>query len=426
MSLKGSIKVAGDKSITHRAIIFSSLAKGTTHIYDPLLGADCMSTLEIFRQFGVVAQLSENCLTISSPGFEHFNYDKTILDAGNSGTTARLLMGVLANLPATLTLIGDESLSKRPMKRVTLPLSQMGANILLANDATLPATITGHHLTGISYKLPVASAQVKSAIMLAGMLANGVTTIHEPVPTRDHTEKMFEAFQIAYNKEDKIITVNGPQVPVTPGEIVVPGDISSAAFFIVAALMVPGSDILIENVGINETRSGIIDVVKAMNGDITLLNERYFGGELVADLRIKYTKELVATTIEGEMIPRLIDEIPILALLATRAKGTTLIKDASELKVKETNRIDVTVQQLQAIGANISSTEDGMMIEGQPDASFKAARVSSHKDHRIALMLCVAYLLIEEPLVIADVESMEISYPDFLKHLDVLLSKKAL
>ncbi|MEE0880086.1 MAG: 3-phosphoshikimate 1-carboxyvinyltransferase, partial [Turicibacter sp.] len=296
MSLKGSIKVAGDKSITHRAIIFSSLAKGTTHIYDPLLGADCMSTLEIFKQFGVIAQLSENCLTISSPGFEHFNYNKTILDAGNSGTTARLLMGVLANLPATLTLIGDESLSKRPMKRVTLPLSQMGANILLANDATLPATITGHQLTGISYELPVASAQVKSAIMLAGMLASGVTTIHEPIPTRDHTEKMFEAFQIAYNKEDKIITVKGPQVPVTPGEVFVPGDISSAAFFIVAALMVPGSDILIGNVGINETRSGIIDVVKAMNGDITLLNERYFGGELVADLRIKYTKELVATT----------------------------------------------------------------------------------------------------------------------------------
>ena len=426
MSLKGSIKVAGDKSITHRAIIFSSLAKGTTHIYDPLLGADCMSTLEIFKQFGVIAQLSENCLTISSPGFEHFNYDKTILDAGNSGTTARLLMGVLANLPATLTLIGDESLSKRPMKRVTLPLSQMGANILLVNDETLPATITGHQLTGISYELPMASAQVKSAIMLAGMLASGVTTIHEPIPTRDHTEKMFEAFQIAYNKEDKIITVNGPQVPVTPGEIVVPGDISSAAFFIVAALMVPGSDILIENVGINETRSGIIDVVKAMNGDITLLNERYFGGELVADLRIKYTKELVATTIEGEMIPRLIDEIPILALLATRAKGTTIIKDASELKVKETNRIDVTVQQLQAIGANISSTEDGMMIEGQPDGSFKAAPVSSHKDHRIAMMLCVANLLIEEPLIIADVESMEISYPDFLKHLNVLLSNKAL
>ncbi|MFQ9957729.1 MAG: 3-phosphoshikimate 1-carboxyvinyltransferase, partial [Turicibacter sp.] len=262
MSLKGSIKVAGDKSITHRAIIFSSLSKGTTRIHEPLLGADCISTLEIFKQFGVKSELSKDCLIITSPGLESFCYDQSILDAGNSGTTARLLMGVLSNLPATLTLIGDESLSKRPMKRVTLPLSQMGANITLENDATLPATITGHQLTGISYELPVASAQVKSAIMLAGMLAQGVTTIHEPIPTRDHTEKMFEDFQIAYNKVTRIITVQGPQMPITPGEVFVPGDISSAAFFIVAALMVPGSDVMIENVGINETRSGIIDVIR--------------------------------------------------------------------------------------------------------------------------------------------------------------------
>lgn len=421
MSLKGSIKVAGDKSITHRAIIFSSLSKGTTRIHEPLLGADCISTLEIFKQFGVKSELSKDCLIITSPGLESFCYDQSILDAGNSGTTARLLMGVLSNLPATLTLIGDESLSKRPMKRVTRPLSQMGANITLENDATLPATITGHQLTGISYELPVASAQVKSAIMLAGMLAQGVTTIHEPIPTRDHTEKMFEDFQIAYNKVNRMITVQGPQMPITPGEVFVPGDISSAAFFIVAALMVPGSDVMIENVGINETRSGIIDVIRAMNGKITLVNERYFGGEPVADLHIQYTKDLVATTIEGDMIPRLIDEIPILALLATRAKGITVIKDAEELKVKETNRIDVTVNQLKAIGAQIKSTDDGMIITGQPEGSFNQASVSSHKDHRIAMMLCVASLLIDEPLIIEDVESMEISYPDFLKHLNVLL-----
>ena len=421
MSLKGSIKVAGDKSITHRAIIFSSLSKGTTRIHEPLLGADCISTLEIFKQFGVKSELSKDCLIITGPGLESFCYDQSILDAGNSGTTARLLMGVLSNLPATLTLIGDESLSKRPMKRVTRPLSQMGANITLENDATLPATITGHQLTGISYELPVASAQVKSAIMLAGMLAQGVTTIHEPIPTRDHTEKMFEDFQIAYNKVNRMITVQGPQMPITPGEVFVPGDISSAAFFIVAALMVPGSDVMIENVGINETRSGIIDVIRAMNGKITLVNERYFGGEPVADLHIQYTKDLVATTIEGDMIPRLIDEIPILALLATRAKGITVIKDAEELKVKETNRIDVTVNQLKAIGAEIKSTDDGMIITGQPEGSFNQASVSSHKDHRIAMMLCVASLLIDEPLIIEDVESMEISYPDFLKHLNVLL-----
>ena len=210
-------------------------------------------------------------------------------------------------------------------------------------------------------------------------------------------------------------------MPITPGEVFVPGNISSAAFFIVAALMVPGSDVMIENVGINETRSGIIDVIRAMNGKITLVNERYFGGEPVADLHIQYTKDLVATTIEGDMIPRLIDEIPILALLATRAKGITVIKDAEELKVKETNRIDVTVNQLKAIGAQIKSTDDGMIITGQPEGSFNQASVSSHKDHRIAMMLCVASLLIDEPLIIEDVESMEISYPDFLKHLNVLL-----
>lgn len=230
MPLKGTIKVAGDKSITHRAIILSSLAKGSTVIHEPLLGADCLSTLKIFNQFGVTSKLQNNQLIITSPGLDAFYYNPFILDAGNSGTTARLLMGVLSNLPATLTLVGDESLSKRPMKRVTRPLSQMGAQITLMGDSTLPATITGHQLTGITYELPVASAQVKSAIMLAGMLADGVTTIHEPIPTRDHTEKMFEDFQIDYNKVDKVITVNGSQRPITPGEIHVPGDISSAAF----------------------------------------------------------------------------------------------------------------------------------------------------------------------------------------------------
>ncbi len=424
MPLKGTIKVAGDKSITHRAIILSSLAKGSTVIHEPLLGADCLSTLKIFNQFGVTSELQNNQLIITSPGLDAFYYNQSILDAGNSGTTARLLMGVLSNLPATLTLVGDESLSKRPMKRVTRPLSQMGAQITLMGDSTLPATITGHQLTGITYELPVASAQVKSAIMLAGMLADGVTTIHEPIPTRDHTEKMFEDFQIDYNKVDKVITVNGSQRPITPGEIHVPGDISSAAFFMVAALMVPGSDIIIENVGINETRSGIIDVIHAMKGNLTLINKRYFGGESVADIRIKYTKDLAATTIEGELIPRLIDEIPILALLATRASGVTVIKDAEELKVKETNRIDVTVEQLKAIGANIESTSDGMIITGDPEGIFKTASVASYKDHRIAMMLCVAALLIDEPLIIKDVESMEISYPDFLDHLNSLLNKE--
>lgn len=421
MSLKGSIKVAGDKSITHRAIIFSSLSKGTTRIHEPLLGADCISTLEIFKQFGVKSELSKDCLIITSPGLESFCYDQSILDAGNSGTTARLLMGVLSNLPATLTLIGDESLSKRPMKRVTLPLSQMGANITLENDATLPATITGHQLTGISYELPVASAQVKSAIMLAGMLAQGVTTIHEPIPTRDHTEKMFEDFQIVYNKENRVITLSGPQMPKTPGQVFVPADISSAAFFMVAALMVEGSDLILKNVGLNETRCGIVDVLLQMGGRLTIQNERYFGGERVADIRVQYTKDLKGIIIEGEMIPRLIDEIPIIALLATKAMGQTIIKDAEELKVKETNRIDVTVGELKAIGANLFSTEDGMVINGDINLSYHPALVSSHGDHRIAMMLYVASLLMKNELEIEEMQAMNISYPDFLVHMQKVL-----
>ena len=421
MALKGCLTVASDKSITHRAIIFSSLAKGTTNIYHPLLGADCLSTLAIFENFGIRSQIKDDCLTITSPGLDAFEVQSSILDAKNSGTTARLLMGVFSYLNEPVTLIGDESLSKRPMGRVMTPLTQMGARIELQDGATLPAQISPSQLSGIDYELPVASAQVKSAMMLAGMLAKGRTTIYEPVPTRDHTEKMFEDFSIQYQKVDRIITIEGPQLPQTPKEVFVPGDISSAAFFIVAALIVPGSHVTIKNVGVNETRSGIIDVIRSMGGKITLLNERYFGGEPVADLDVAYTKDLVATTVEGEMIPRLIDEIPILALLATRASGTTIIKDAEELKVKETNRIDVTVEQLKAIGADIQATEDGMMITGHPEGVFYEANVSSHKDHRIAMMLCVASLLLEKPLLIEDIESMDVSYPDFLKHLQALL-----
>lgn len=414
MRLSGELQVAGDKSITHRAIILSSLATGQTVIHDPLLGADCLSTLEIFKQFGVTYQLTANQLIIDSPGVDGFTYSNSILDAGNSGTTARLLMGVLSALPTTLTLVGDASLSKRPMKRVTSPLKQMGACIELTHDQTLPATIKGQSLNGIEYELPVASAQVKSAIMLAAMFASGETKIHEPIPTRDHTEKMFEDFQIVYNKENRVITLSGPQMPKTPGQVFVPADISSAAFFMVAALMVEGSDLILKNVGLNETRCGIVDVLLQMGGRLTIQNERYFGGERVADIRVQYTKDLKGIIIEGEMIPRLIDEIPIIALLATKAMGQTIIKDAEELKVKETNRIDVTVGELKAIGANLFSTEDGMVINGDINLSYHPALVSSHGDHRIAMMLYVASLLMKNELEIEEMQAMNISYPDFL------------
>ncbi len=421
--LSGVLQVAGDKSITHRAIILSSLATGRTVIHQPLLGADCLSTLQIFSQLGVNYELQEQALIIESPGFKSFTLNETVLDAGNSGTTARLLMGVFAGLKGHLTLTGDESLSKRPMKRVTLPLEQMGACIQLSESGTLPAKVNGANLQAIDYTLPVASAQVKSAIMLAGLFAKGTTVIHEPIPTRDHTEKMFEDFQIAYNKKNRIISLTGPQTPTTPGEVFVPADISSAAFFIVAALMIKDSDILLKNVGINDTRAGIIEVVKEMGGKITLLNKRYFGKELVADLRVGYTKNLKSTVIAGELIPRLIDEIPIIALLATKASGKTIIKDAQELKVKETNRIDVTVRELKALGAVIESTEDGMVIQGHSNQTYLVAPVSSHGDHRIAMMLCVASLLTEQFLEIEELDSMKISYPEFLVHLQSLIKK---
>ena len=421
MSLRGELQVAGDKSITHRAIILSSLAQGKTIINDPLLGDDCLSTLEIFKKFGVIAHLTAHQLIIESPGVKEFNYPEHLLDAGNSGTTARLLMGALSALPFTFTLVGDESLSRRPMKRVTNPLNEMGASITLSNEKTLPAKIVGKDLHGIEYELPVASAQVKSAIMLASIFAHGKTTIHEPIPTRDHTEKMFEDFQIAYNKENHKIILNGPQIPKTPGYIDVPADISSAAFFMVAALLIEGSDLILKNVGINETRSGIIDVILQMGGRLTLLNERYFGRERVADIRVQYTKELKGTVIEGKMIPRLIDEIPIIALLATKATGQTIIKDAEELKVKETNRIDVTVSQLNLIGANLVSTEDGMIISGNKELQYQTANVSSHGDHRIAMMLYVASLLIKNELKIQEMEAMTISYPNFLVHMQQVL-----
>ncbi|MTM42940.1 3-phosphoshikimate 1-carboxyvinyltransferase, partial [Turicibacter sanguinis] len=327
----------------------------------------------------------------------------------------------LSALPTTLTLVGDASLSKRPMKRVTSPLKQMGACIELTHDQTLPATIKGQSLNGIEYELPVASAQVKSAIMLAAMFASGETKIHEPVPTRDHTEKMFEDFQIVYNKENRVITLSGPQMPKTPGQVFVPADISSAAFFMVAALMVEGSDLILKNVGLNETRCGIVDVLLQMGGRLTIQNERYFGGERVADIRVQYTKDLKGIIIEGEMIPRLIDEIPIIALLATKAMGQTIIKDAEELKVKETNRIDVTVGELKAIGANLFSTEDGMVINGDINLSYHPALVSSHGDHRIAMMLYVASLLMKNELEIEEMQVMNISYPDFLVHMQKVL-----
>ncbi len=423
MRLTGRLEVAADKSITHRALIFSSLAKGQTTIVNPLLGEDCLSTLEIFKALGVTFERDHQNLIVKSPGVEHFTQPTAPLQANNSGTTARLLMGVLAALPFEVTLEGDASLSKRPMKRVSEPLTQMNANITLTEAHTLPAMIKGQALQPMQYVLPVASAQVKSAIMLAALFANGTTVIKEPIKSRNHTEKMFETFKLSYERQDDNIIVTGPQLPTTPGEVKVCGDISSAAFFMVAAALVKGSDICIQNVGLNETRSGIVEVMKAMNADITIKHLNDTSGEPVGDIVIKHSLGLKATTIEGDLIPRLIDEIPIIALLAAFAQGTTIIKDAEELKVKETNRIDVTVELLQSLGVNLEATLDGMIIYGDPTLTLKPARVNSHGDHRLAMMLYVARLLSEEAFEIEDLQALKISYPHFINDIQALMKE---
>lgn len=412
--LRGTLKVASDKSITHRALIFASLSQGKTRIFDPLLGEDCQSTLRMFEALGVRFALKDRELLVESPGMEGFQKGHHQLDAGNSGTTARLLMGLFAGLPLQVTLVGDDSLQSRPMKRVADPLAEMGADIQLAG-ATLPATIKGTTLSGISYKLPVASAQVKSALMLAALTATGETVIEEPAASRDHTENMFADFGLAYEKSGNTISIQGPQVPNTPGMVQVPGDISSAAFFMVAALTMPGSDLIIEGVGINPTRAGILEVLEQMGADVKIQNPRTFGKEEVGDLRIRYTPALKPFVIEGDLVPRLIDEIPILALLALQAEGTSYVRDARELRVKETDRIGTTVSELSALGGKLQGTEDGLVIWGNPEFVPQAAQVRSHGDHRIAMMLAVAGL--RGKLAIAGIEAMSVSYPNFLADL---------
>lgn len=416
MALKGTIAVAGDKSITHRALIFSSLAKGATHIVGPLLGEDCLSTLRIFEALGVSFCQQAGELIVVSPGMEGFKREACRLDAGNSGTTARLLMGLFAGLSLEVSLTGDESLQSRPMKRVADPLGLMGANIKLKGNY-LPAQIKGSPLKAIAYRLPVASAQVKSALMLAALTAKGTTVIEEPVATRDHTEKMFTAFGLAYEKEKGRLAIEGGQLPISPGMVQVPGDISSAAFFMVAAQFVPGSEIVVQNVGINPTRSGIIDALAQMGAELSVENFRYVGGEEVGDLVVRYTEKLKPFVIAGDLVPRLIDEIPILALLALRADGASHIRDAKELRVKETDRIATTVSELSAIGGHLEAHEDGISIMGNPNYELKEAAVDSHGDHRIAMMLAIASLRGEASLNIKGLDAMAVSYPNFLQDL---------
>ncbi|MBE7705037.1 MAG: 3-phosphoshikimate 1-carboxyvinyltransferase [Cyanobacteria bacterium SIG29] len=408
LPLKGSIEIPADKSITHRAFMFASLTKGKVKVTNYSKGADCLSTLKIIEQLGCKIEiLNDKELIIDATNA--LKEPSSPLDCGNSGTTTRLMMGILASQNFDSELFGDASLSKRPMKRVIAPLEEMGANFN-HNDFKLPLKINGSELNGIEYNSPLASAQVKSCILLAGLNAKGTTKFTEPYKSRNHTELMFEYMGADIKVENNSVIVNKSQLK--PCDITVCGDISSAAFFMVAALIVPDSDIIIKNVGINETRAGIIEVLKAMNGNIKLLNERIISGEKVADIQVKYS-QLKATTIEGAIIPTLIDEIPVIAVAATQANGTTIIKNAQDLRNKEADRITAVKVELQKLGADIEETADGFIINGKKDLIGNTT-IECYHDHRIAMSAYVAGLICKKPIEINEFQWVDISFPEFL------------
>ena len=405
--LRGEITVPADKSVSHRAVIFGGLAKGTTLIKNFSDGQDPNSSLKIMQSLGVeIVRTGKNSLKITSTG--NLKPPTTALDCGNSGTTMRLMSGVLAGQDFASTLIGDESLSSRPMKRIITPLTLMGAEIH-STENHAPLSIVGHNLVGIDYTSPIASAQVKSCILLAGLFADDKTSVTEPYISRNHSELMLK--YLGAN-----LSVNGNKVNIEKSEleakeIDICGDISSAAYFIVAGLIVPNSDIILKNVGLNPTRTGILDVVKAMGGNVEILNQKEISGELVGDLRVKYS-ELKSTEISGEIIPRLIDEIPVIAVLATQAEGTTVIKDAKDLRNKESDRITATATELRKLRAEIEELEDGFRISGKTKLKG-GCEVEVYQDHRLAMSLFVAGLVCQKEIAVNDFEWVAISFPEF-------------
>ncbi len=415
--LNGQIEVPADKSISHRSIMFGAIAKGTTTVKNFLRGEDCLSTLNGFKELGVPIEDDGQTITIQGVGFEGLKPALGPIDLGNSGTSIRLMMGILAGTSFQTTLFGDEYLNRRPMQRVMAPLNQMGAHLVgFENTQYPPISIQGAKLSPITYEMPVASAQVKSAIIFAALQAQGTSTIIEKEPSRNHTEQMIKQFGGEIEVSGKTIRVTGPQ-QLTGQEVIVPGDISSAAFFIVAAAILKNSQVVLKNVGINPTRTGILDVLEAMGGTFELSEI----DEVNESATITVTSSMLkATTIQGADIPRLIDELPIIALLATQAEGTTIIKDAQELKVKETNRIDATCEELQKLGANIEPTDDGMIIHGP--VQLHGGKVSSRGDHRIGMMLQIAALLTEEIVELDKAEAVAVSYPHFFEDLASLIN----
>ena len=416
--LNGSIRVPGDKSISHRSIIFGSLAEGETKVYDILRGEDVLSTMQVFRDLGVEIEDKDGVVTIQGVGMDGLRVPQNALDMGNSGTSIRLISGVLAGADFEVEMFGDDSLSKRPMDRVTLPLKKMGVTISGQTERDLPPLhLKGRkNLAPIYYELPIASAQVKSALIFAALQAQGQSVIIEKECTRNHTEDMLQQFGGHLNVDGKKITVQGPQ-KLNGQKVVVPGDISSAAFWLVAGLIVPNSRVVLKNVGINETRTGIIDVIRAMGGKLEITDMDPIAKS--ATLTVE-TSDLKGTEIGGALIPRLIDELPIIALLATQAQGQTVIKDAEELKVKETDRIQVVADALNSMGATITPTADGMIIKGKSD--LHGARINTFGDHRIGMMTAIAALLVAEGEVELDrAEAINTSYPSFFDDLETLI-----
>lgn len=417
--LRGEISVPGDKSISHRAVMFGALANGTTEITHFLQGADCLSTIDCFRRMGIDIENTPSRILIHGKGLRGLSAPSSALDVGNSGTTLRLISGILSGQDFKVLLDGDASIRRRPMKRIMTPLSMMGAKIgSLKGNGCAPLHIKGQALHAIHYQSPVASAQVKSCVLLAGLYADGTTRVTEPALSRNHTELMLHFFGAQVHSEGTTASIQ-PSPALEGRFIQVPGDISSAAYFIAAALLIPGSEVLIRNVGVNPTRDGILRVCQAMGADITRLNERSDSGEPTADLLVRHSS-LKGTVIEGDLIPTLIDELPVIAVMAALAKGTTVIRDAAELKVKESDRIQVMTENLTRMGARVEATEDGMIIHG--GSSLQGAIIDSHQDHRVAMSFAVAALAAEGETEIRDAECVSISYPEFYQDLASLQS----
>ncbi|NLM70224.1 MAG: 3-phosphoshikimate 1-carboxyvinyltransferase [Firmicutes bacterium] len=412
--LQGEISVPGDKSISHRAVMLGALAEGETRITNFLASDDCLRTAACMQHLGIEIEFNGGEVVVYGRGLEGLSEPDDLLDVGNSGTTIRLMSGILAGQSFSTFISGDASIRRRPMDRITKPLRLMGAEIIGRDQGNLaPLAIRGGNLKPITYRTEVASAQVKSAILLAGLFCDGWTEVIEPAKSRDHTEIMLQAFGVPVEVDDLSVRVRGKQ-PLQGCEIAVPGDLSSAAYFITAACLVPNADLFITNVGLNPSRTGIIDILTMMGADIQIVNQRRSMGELVGDLRVK-TSRLKGVTIGGELVVRAIDEIPVLAVAAAFADGVTEIRDAAELKVKESNRIAAIAAELHKLGADVSELSDGIRIKG--GKPLTGAVVSSHHDHRIALALAVAALRAEGETQITNADCISVSYPRFLQDL---------